>query len=110
VLTAATLRVAADVDGSRRRYGLAIGHGAMTVAGSASMTEPSDDVTRLTARMDAPTDRAGSTPSTSELSSLGAPIRLRDGSHLRIRQWHRSDTDLLMHDASQAHRIGREMG
>ena len=35
-------------------------------------------------------------PSTSELSNLGAPITLRDGSRLRIRQWHRSDTDLLL--------------
>ena len=46
--------------------------------------------------MDAPTDRAGFTPSTSELTTLGAPITLRDGSRLRIRQWHRSDTDLLL--------------
>jgi GNAT superfamily N-acetyltransferase len=35
-------------------------------------------------------------PSTDELSKLGAPITLRDGSRLRIRQWHRSDTDLLL--------------
>jgi GNAT superfamily N-acetyltransferase len=27
---------------------------------------------------------------------LGAPITLRDGSRLRIRQWYRSDTDLLL--------------
>jgi magnesium-transporting ATPase (P-type)/GNAT superfamily N-acetyltransferase len=35
------------------------------------------------------------TPSTSELVTLGAPIALRDGSHVRIRQGHRSDRDLL---------------
>jgi GNAT superfamily N-acetyltransferase len=33
--------------------------------------------------------------STSELRAVGAPATLRDGSRVRIRQWHRSDTDLL---------------
>jgi predicted acyl esterase len=34
--------------------------------------------------------------STSELATLlSIPITLRDGSRLRIRQWRRSDTDLL---------------
>ena len=37
-----------------------------------------------------------STPSTSELVALGAPIALRDGSHVRIRQGHRADRDLLL--------------
>ena len=27
---------------------------------------------------------------------MGAPVTLRDGSRVRIRQWHRSDTDLLL--------------
>jgi GNAT superfamily N-acetyltransferase len=35
-------------------------------------------------------------PSTRELFTLGPPITLRDGSRLRIRQWRRSDTDLLV--------------
>ena len=37
-----------------------------------------------------------STPSTNELVTLGAPIALRDGSHVRIRQGHRTDRDLLL--------------
>ncbi len=37
-----------------------------------------------------------STPSTNELVILGAPIALRDGSRIRIRQGHRSDRDLLL--------------
>jgi len=37
-----------------------------------------------------------STPSTSELVALGAPITLRDGSHVRIRQGHHTDRDLLL--------------
>jgi GNAT superfamily N-acetyltransferase len=37
-----------------------------------------------------------STPSTSELVILGAPIELRDGSHIRIRQGHRSDRERLL--------------
>ena len=36
------------------------------------------------------------TPSTNELVILGAPIELRDGSHLRIRQGRRSDRELLL--------------
>lgn len=36
-----------------------------------------------------------STPPTNELVILGAPITLRDGSRIRIRQGHRSDKDLL---------------
>jgi GNAT superfamily N-acetyltransferase len=36
------------------------------------------------------------TPSTSELVNLGAPIALRDGSHVRVRQGHSSDRDLLL--------------
>jgi GNAT superfamily N-acetyltransferase len=37
-----------------------------------------------------------STPSTTELVSLGAPITLPDGSHVRVRQGHSSDRDLLL--------------
>jgi GNAT superfamily N-acetyltransferase len=37
-----------------------------------------------------------STPSTSELVALGAPIVLRDGAHVRVRQGHRSDRELLL--------------
>jgi GNAT superfamily N-acetyltransferase len=37
-----------------------------------------------------------STPSTSELLSLGAPIALRDGARIRIRQGRHSDRDLLL--------------
>ena len=37
-----------------------------------------------------------STPSTSELVALGAPVALRDGSHVRIRQGHSSDKELLL--------------
>jgi len=36
-----------------------------------------------------------STPSTNELRILGAPIALRDGSHVRIRQGHSTDKELL---------------
>jgi GNAT superfamily N-acetyltransferase len=36
-----------------------------------------------------------STPSTNELVILGAPVALRDGSHVRVRQGHRSDKELL---------------
>jgi hypothetical protein len=35
-------------------------------------------------------------PSTDELVRLGAPISLRDGSQVRIRQGHRSDRALLL--------------
>ena len=37
-----------------------------------------------------------STPSTTELVLRGAPIALRDGSHVRLRQGHSSDRDLLL--------------
>jgi GNAT superfamily N-acetyltransferase len=37
-----------------------------------------------------------SEPSTSELVTLGAPIKLRDGSRIRIRQGHRADRELLL--------------
>jgi GNAT superfamily N-acetyltransferase len=37
-----------------------------------------------------------STPSTNELVILGAPIALRDGSHVRVRQGHSSDRELLL--------------
>jgi GNAT superfamily N-acetyltransferase len=37
-----------------------------------------------------------STPSTNELLAVGAPITLRDGSHVRIRQGHHTDRDLLL--------------
>jgi GNAT superfamily N-acetyltransferase len=37
-----------------------------------------------------------STPSTNELVILGAPIALRDGSHVRLRQGHSSDKELLL--------------
>lgn len=36
------------------------------------------------------------TPSTSELVALGAPIVLRDGSRVRLRQGHSSDKELLL--------------
>jgi hypothetical protein len=36
-----------------------------------------------------------STPSTAELVALGAPLALRDGSRVRLRQIHDSDKDLL---------------
>ena len=36
-----------------------------------------------------------STPSTNELVILGAQVALRDGSHVRVRQGHRSDKQLL---------------
>ena len=36
-------------------------------------------------------------PSTSELVALGAPIELRDGSHVRFRQGQSSDRELLLH-------------
>ena len=36
------------------------------------------------------------TPSTNELVTLGAPVALRDGSHVRVRQGHRSDKELLL--------------
>ena len=35
-------------------------------------------------------------PSTDELARLGAPVTLRDGSRVRIRQGHRSDRELLL--------------
>jgi GNAT superfamily N-acetyltransferase len=37
-----------------------------------------------------------STPTTDELIILGAPVALRDGSYVRIRQGHSSDGDLLL--------------
>ncbi len=37
-----------------------------------------------------------SMPSTNELARLGAPVALRDGSHVRIRQGHSSDRYLLL--------------
>ena len=37
-----------------------------------------------------------STPSANELRTLGAPITLRDGSRIRIRQGHRTDRQLLL--------------
>ena len=36
-----------------------------------------------------------STPSANELVILGATVALRDGSHVRVRQGHRSDQELL---------------
>jgi len=36
------------------------------------------------------------TPSTNELVALGAPIVLRDGSRVRLRQGHRADKELLL--------------
>ncbi len=43
-----------------------------------------------------PSSKMSSTPSTNELVALGAPITLRDGSHVRIRQGHHTDRGLLM--------------
>ena len=43
-----------------------------------------------------PRFRISSEPSTNELVTIGAPIKLRDGSHIRIRQGHRSDRDPLL--------------
>lgn len=37
-----------------------------------------------------------STPTTNELVTVGAPVVLRDGSHVRIRQGHSSDKGLLL--------------
>jgi GNAT superfamily N-acetyltransferase len=37
-----------------------------------------------------------STPSTDELVIVGAPVALREGSHVRVRQGHRSDKELLL--------------
>ncbi len=37
-----------------------------------------------------------SEPSTTEVVTLGVPIKLRDGSRIRIRQGHRSDRELLL--------------
>ena len=37
-----------------------------------------------------------STPSTNELVILGAPVVLRDGSHVRVRQGHHCDKELLL--------------
>ncbi len=45
--------------------------------------------------------RMSSEPSTSELVTLGAPIKLRDGSRIRIRQGHRSDRELLLRGFQQ---------
>jgi GNAT superfamily N-acetyltransferase len=43
-----------------------------------------------------PSSRISSIPSTTELVLLGAPIALRDGAGIRIRQGHHSDRDLLL--------------
>ncbi len=43
-----------------------------------------------------PRFRMSSEPSTDELVLLGAPIRLRDGSRIRIRPGHASDRELLL--------------
>jgi hypothetical protein len=37
-----------------------------------------------------------STPSTNELVIFGAPVALRDGLHVRVRQVQRSDKELLL--------------
>ena len=42
-----------------------------------------------------PDSGVSSTPSTNELVILGAPVALRDGSRVRVRQSHRSDKQLL---------------
>jgi GNAT superfamily N-acetyltransferase len=42
-----------------------------------------------------PDSGVSSTPSTNELVILGAPVALRDGSRVRVRQGHRSDKQLL---------------
>jgi GNAT superfamily N-acetyltransferase len=42
-----------------------------------------------------PSSRMTSTPSTAELVALGAPLALRDGARVRLRQIHASDKDLL---------------
>lgn len=43
-----------------------------------------------------PGSRRSLTPSTAELVALGAPIVLRDGSRVRLRQGHSSDRELLL--------------
>ena len=48
-----------------------------------------------------------STPSTCELVILGAPIVLRDGSHVRIRQEHRTDRELLLRGFERLSRDSR---
>jgi GNAT superfamily N-acetyltransferase len=48
-----------------------------------------------------------STPSTSELVILGAPITLRDGARVRIRQGHRSDRGLLLRGFERLSRESR---
>ena len=43
-----------------------------------------------------PSSKMSSTPSTNELVAIGAPITLRNGSHVRIRQGHHTDRELLL--------------
>ena len=44
-----------------------------------------------------PPSKISLAPSTDELVALGAPITLRDGSRVRIRQGHESDRQMLLH-------------
>src|SRR4249919_1791168 len=47
------------------------------------------------------------TPSTNELVALGAPIVLRDGSRVRLRQIHGSDKELLLRGFERLSRESR---
>ena len=48
-----------------------------------------------------------STPSTEELVTIGAPIAVRDGSRVRVRQLHRSDAELLLRGFERMSRESR---
>jgi hypothetical protein len=47
------------------------------------------------------------TPSINELVAIGAPIALRDGSHVRLRPIHSSDRALLQHGFERLSRESR---
>src|ERR1019366_9999456 len=51
---------------------------------------------RQSAQWSPPGSEMSLPPSTNELKVLGAPIELRDGSRVRVRQGHSSDRDLLL--------------
>jgi GNAT superfamily N-acetyltransferase len=54
-----------------------------------------------------PAVKTAATPSTNELVVLGAPVALRDGSHVRVRQGHRSDKELLLRGFERLSRESR---